>query len=427
MKLSYIYTIIVAVIISIASIFIAIQYQPVSDIIEEEIPEDKDEPTPKGELLFNEAVNSFAFDFFKELNKDSEGNMFISPYSIFTALAMTYEGARNETAEEMASVLNIKQDNESFHQYMKGLHDYLNENAEYNISTANAMWVRENFELLQNYIDVIHNFYGGDSSEVDFSNPAKASDIINRWVENKTNNLIKDLISPSAINPVLTMLILTNAIYFKGIWQVQFDEVNTTDRDFEVSMGNNVSVPTMCLTQTEDIFNYTETEDLQILKLPYTGDGVSMVILLPKESVDIADVINSIEEESYSDWMDALSERHVDIYLPKFKFETSYTLNDYLKDLGMPNAFSGQADFSGIDGRPDLSIDSVIHKAFIEVNEEGTEAAAATAVIMTLTVDGTDTGDSRIVFDCDHPFIFLIQHEDTGTILFLGSVNNPLE
>ena len=163
MKLSYIYTIIVAVIISIASIFIAIQYQPVSDIIGEEIPEDKDELTPKGELLFNEAVNSFAFDFFKELNKDSEGNMFISPYSIFTALAMTYEGARNETAEEMASVLNIKQDNESFHQYMKGLHDYLNENAEYNISTANAMWVRENFELLQNYIDVIHNFYGGDS------------------------------------------------------------------------------------------------------------------------------------------------------------------------------------------------------------------------------------------------------------------------
>jgi serpin B len=427
MKLSYIYTIIVAVIVSIASIFIAFQYQPVSDIIEEEIPEDKDELTPKGELLFNEAVNSFAFDFFKGLNKESEGNLFISPYSIFTALAMTYEGARNETAEEMASVLNIEQDNDSFHQYMKGLYEYLNENAEYNISTANAMWVRENFELLQDYIDVIQNFYSGEASVVDFSNPVKASDLINSWIENKTNNLIKDLISPSAINPALTMLVLTNAIYFKGIWQTQFDEVNTTDRDFVVSDGNNVTVPTMRLTQTEDIFNYTETEDLQILELPYTGDGVSMVILLPKDGVDMADVINSIDEESYSNWIDSLNESYVDIYLPKFKFETSYLLNDYLIDLGMQNAFSGQADFSGIDGRPDLSIDSVIHKAFIEVNEEGTEAAAATAVIMTLTINGHDTDDSRIVFDCDHPFLFLIQHKDTGTILFLGSVNNPSE
>jgi len=427
MKLSYIYTIIVAVIISIASIFIAIQYQPVSDIIEEEIPEDREEPTPKGELLFNEAVNSFAFDFLKELNKDSEGNIFISPYSIFTALAMTYEGARNVTAEEMASVLNIEQDNESFHQYMKGLYEYLNVNAEYNISTANAMWIRENFELLQDYIDVIQNFYGGESSEVDFSNPVQAADVINSWVENKTNNLIQDLVSPSAIDPALTMLILTNAIYFKGIWQIQFDEVNTTDRDFEVSEGSNISVPTMCLTQTEDIFNYTETDDLQILELPYTGDGMSMIILLPKDGVDVANVINSIDEESYSSWIDSLSESYVDIYLPKFKFETSYVLNDYLIDLGMQNAFSGQADFSGIDGRPDLFIDSVIHKAFIEVNEEGTEAAAATAVIMTLTIDGPNTGDSRIVFDCDHPFVFLIQHKDTGTILFLGSVNNPSE
>jgi serpin B len=426
MKLSYIYTITVAIIISAASIFVAIQYQPTSDIIEENIPDEGEMPSPKGDLSFNDAVNSFALDFLRELNKESGENIFISPYSIFTALAMTYEGARNSTAEEMADVLSIEQDNESFHNYMKGLHEYLNENSEYNISTANALWIRENFELLQEYINVIQTYYGGESSEVDYSNPTQAAEIINSWVENKTNNLIKDLIKPSAINPSLTMLILTNAIYFKGTWQIQFDEVNTTDREFEISDGSTVSIPTMSLIGKEERFNYTETDELQILELPYKGDEMSMVILLPKDKVEIDNIVNSIDEENYSEWIDIMSGRKVNIYLPKFKFETSYELNDYLISLGMENAFGAQADFSGIDGRRDLFIDSVVHKAFIEVNEEGTEAAAATAVIMNLKA-GPDDSDSRITFDCNRPFIFLIQHRDTKTILFSGIVNNPLE
>ncbi len=426
MKLSYIYTIAVAVIISLASIFVAIQYQPTSDIIENEIPDEGDKPTPKGNLSFNDAVNSFALNFLSELHNDIEGNIFISPYSIFTALSMTYEGARNITAEEMKNVLNIKQDNESFHNYMRGLYEYLNENSEYNISTANALWVRENFKLLQDYVNIIQTYYGGESTEVDFSNPDQAAEIINSWVENQTNNLIKDLVKPSAINPALTMLILTNAIYFKGLWQIQFDEVNTTDREFEISDSNKIDVPTMSLIGKEDRFNYTETDDLQILELPYKGDEMSMIILLPKEGIDLNYIINSINEENFSQWIDIMGRRKVDIYLPKFKFETSYKLNDYLVALGMENAFSGQADFSGIDGKKDLFIDSVVHKAFIEVNEEGTEAAAATAVIMNLKA-GPDDGDSRVYFDCDHPFIFLIQHKDTKTIVFSGVVNNPLD
>jgi len=426
MKLSYIYTIAVAVIISLASIFVAIQYQPTSDIIENEIPDEGDKPTPKGNLSFNDAVNSFAFNFLRELHNDNEGNIFISPYSIFTALSMTYEGARNITAEEMKNVLNIKQDNESFHNYMRGLYEYLNENSEYNISTANALWVRENFKLLHDYVNIIQTYYGGESTEVDFSNPDQAAEIINSWVENQTNNLIKDLIKPSAINPALTMLILTNAIYFKGLWQIQFDEVNTTDREFEISDSNKIDVPTMSLIGKEDRFNYTETDDLQILELPYKGDEMSMIILLPKEEIDLNYIINSINEENFSQWIDIMSRRKVDIYLPKFKFETSYKLNDYLVAFGMENAFSGQADFSGIDGKRDLFIDSVVHKAFIEVNEEGTEAAAATAVIMNLKA-GPDDSDSRVYFDCDRPFIFLIQHKDTNTIVFSGIVNNPLD
>ena len=153
---------------------------------------------------------------------------------------------------------------------------------------------------------------------------------------------------------------------------------------------------------------------------------MSMIILLPKEGVNLASIIDTFKEDDYTDWIEVMSRRKVDIYLPKFKFETSYELNDYLIALGMDNAFSGQADFSGIDGRPDLFIDTVVHKAFIEVNEEGTEAAAATAVIMNLKA-GPDDSDSRINFDCDHPFVFLIQHKDTKTIIFSGVVNNPLE
>ena len=338
---------------------------------------------------------------------------------------MTYEGARNNTADEMESVLNIEQDNESFHQYMKSLYEYLNENADYNISTANALWVRENFELLEEYIDTIETYYGGISSEVDFSKPEEAAEIINQWVENQTNNLIKDLVPSDVIDPVLTMLILTNAIYFKGTWQIKFDEVNTTDKDFTDYEGNLIRVPTMRLTGTENKFNYTETEDLQILELPYTGNEISMTILLPKEGVELSDVINSIDKDSISEWIDSMYETEVDIYLPKFKFETSYGLNDYLIELGMKDAFSSFADFSGIDGRPDLFISDVLHKAFINVSEEGTEAAAATAVVINLkSIDGG--GSSRLEFNADHPFLFLIQHKETGTILFLGSIGNPL-
>ena len=175
----------------------------------------------------------------------------------------------------------------------------------------------------------------------------------------------------------------------------------------------------------ENKFNYTETDDLQILELPYTGNEISMTIFLPREGVELSDVINSIDKDSVSEWIDSMYETEVDIYLPKFEFKTSYGLSDYLIELGMQDAFSDFADFSGIDGRPDLFISDVLHKAFINVSEEGTEAAAATAVVMDKTsIDGG--GSSRLTFNADHPFLFLIQHKETGTILFLGSIGNPL-
>jgi len=342
---------------------------------------------------------------------------------------MTYEGANGLTAEEMKKVLCINQENEEFREYMKTLYQYLNQEGEYDISTANALWVRQNYELLKEYTDIIKTVYDGGLSEVDFSNPAEAVDIINQWIENKTNSLIKNLIKPEDIDPLYTMLVLTNAIYFKGTWEVQFDEENTIEKEFETSQGESITTPTMCMTDTDNTFNYFENDDLQILELSYTGKDISMMIFLPKEGIDLSDIIDSMDHESYNELTNSMSKTKLDIYLPKFTIETPvYNFNEHLKELGMPTAFTDVADFSRMDGGEyeDLHISKVLHKAFIEVNEEGTEAAAATVVIMDINASAPNNQE-KIVFNADHPFLFTIHHKDTNTVLFMGNVDNPLE
>jgi serine protease inhibitor len=398
--------------------------------IKEETEKPKDEPPIHlGNITsFGDAVNAFSFDIFKKFLNDTqnEGNVFTSPYSIFTALAMTYEGAKGTTADEMKKVLNIEQNNESFHEYMQSLYQYLNNNKDYNISTANALWIKEGYPFLDEYKNLILTYYGGNSTEMNFSNPERAAKIINGWIENKTHNLIKNLISSGNIDPVLTALILTNAIYFKGTWQVQFDEKNTTERPFEISKEESVNVETMRFIGTKDQFNYTENEMMQVLELPYTGNEISMTILLPKEGYTIQDIIRSMNHENYKELIDSMNNTELDVYLPKFTIETPvYNLNTYLIGLGMPTAFTGDADFSGMNGFGQLCISGVLHKAFIKVNEEGTEAAAATAVIMVTSAYPGQNTSQRIVFDADHPFIFLIQHKTTGTILFMGEITDP--
>lgn len=425
MNKNSIIVVIVALIVIIASIAYVTTRDTSTNVIIDDSELD-DTPIIVGNVSgFRDAVNAFSFDLFKNLYETSDGNVFYSPYSIFTALAMTYEGADGITAEEMKNALSIEQDNETFHNYMLFLYELLNKNAEYDISTANALWVKENLNLLDEYLSVIETYYGGTANETDFSNPEQAADKINQWVEDHTNGLIKKLIQSSHIDPINTALILTNAIYFKGVWKVQFDPVNTTERYFEIGYEDIVNVETMSLTDTEDIFNYSDTEDLQILELPYSGDDLSMIILLPKEK-NLSEIIDSTDADVYKQLVESMDEEMLDIYLPKFTFDTSYGLNEPLKDLGMNNAFTSSADFSKITGAKDLFISDVLHKAYIDVNEEGTEAAAATAVVMTFTSkDGG--GSSRIEFDANHPFLYMIQHKQTGTILFMGSVSNPLE
>ncbi len=416
------------IIILLASIII---YAGNKDISKDTQQADDDTARPVANFsFFGNAVNDFAFKIFKEIYAENEGNVFISPYSIFTALAMTYEGAKGNTSREMANVLSIEQDNESFHDYMKSLNDQLNNAKSCNVSTANALWVKEGFQLLNDYLYVIENYYGGNSSNIDFSNPVEAANAINQWVEEKTNNLIKNLLSEGDIDPVLTALILTNAIYFKGNWKNQFSPLNTTNRDFELSSGDIINVSTMKMIDTKHKFNYTETDDLQILELLYgedigfpgifSEDEFSMVIVLPKDN-DLSSIINSTDNDDLAEWINLFRKKEVDIYLPKFEFDNKFNLNEILKELGMPTAFTSAADFSGIANNIQMWIDYVIHQAYVKVNEEGTEAAAATAIAIKLGIE------PKIVFNADHPFMFFIQHKDSGTILFMGTVNNPLE
>ena len=383
--------------------------------------------TQKNSTTYIKTINTFAFKLLKQMIQEplKENNIFYSPYSIFTALAMTYEGAKGNTASEMADILEIPQDNESFHNYVQNIYAYLNQNDLYTISTANALWIRENYDLLDTYLSIIETEYHASSQSINFSNPVEASHIINQWVENNTNNLIKDLVPPEAIDPFLCRLILTNAIYFKGTWSVQFDEANTTERDFELDTGQIKKVPTMTLIDTQEKFNYTENERFQLLELPYAGNDVSMILALPKDQTNLSTVIASVNETIYNSWFDTMERREVDIYLPKFKIETPVlNLNSNLQSLGIQEAFGMDADFSGITGNKELRISDVLHKAYIDVNEEGTEAAAATAVIMELkSVNGES--NPRVVFNCDHPFLFMIQHKETGTILFMGTVEDP--
>ena len=367
----------------------------------------------------SDAMNGFNFEMYNELGIDSDENVFFSPYSIFTALAMTYEGARGDTAAQMKNVLGFEQNDEVSLCSFGRIYNLLNIDAEYTLNTANALWTKKDYPFLEEYLRFIDNYYMGKATDVDFTNPSEAAEIINSWVEENTGGKIEDMLSSNDITPG-TVLILSNAIYFKGLWLTQFDVEDTIDRDFEITSTEIVQVPTMVLTGSEESFNYGETDDLQILELPYKGDAVSMIIILPKEN-NISSVDQILNNENLATWMDSMYPTDVDIYLPKFTYKTEYNLKEMLMAMGMDISFTPGADFSGMNGYGGLFIEKVLHKAFVEVNEEGTEAAAAT----TVHVMESSISEPPKVFDADHPFLYLIQHKETGTILFMGKVVDP--
>jgi len=382
-------------------------------------------------MVMNEVVNSsndFSFEMYNQL-VDGNNNIFFSPYSITIALGMAYEGARGETADEIQSVIELPADDNTRRDMVRSLQTQLNPGGtDYQLNTANAYWLRQGEDLNDDYQNTIENDYLAGGQELNFIGDASGSaDTINNWVEGETNGKIKKLIPPNLITPD-TYLVLTNAIYFKANWKWQFQEDATEKMDFHFSDGGHERVETMNMCDEELDMNYAENDDVQMLQLPYTDEELSMYILLPRDH-DISGIESVLDREYVDDLKSDMYGEWVDVYLPKFKFEEKYVINRNLIDLGMPLAFDpGNADFSGIkeSGEADLYISNVIHQSFVEVNEKGTEAAAATAVVMS---EGSSIGGGSeptpVEFRADHPFIFFIEHRGTGQILFMGKVEDP--
>jgi serpin B len=380
--------------------------------------------TAQGTTNVIDANNQFALDLYLKYKDDpqqKDKNIFFSPYSISSALAMTYEGAKGKTAEEMQKVFYFLENDSERRANFAAIYNKINKaNKTYQLNTANALWVQKDYPFLDSYVNTVEQYYGGKATNLDFIGDTENSRVtINNWVEQQTNNKIKDLIPQGQINS-MTRLVLTNAVYFKGTWVKQFDKSDTREENFYVTPNNPVKVQMMSRTDKNATFNYTETDKLQILEMPYSGNDTSMLVLLPKENETLDSANLSLE--NLAAWRNNLTKQRVDVYFPKFKFETKYFMKETLSDMGMPTAFSDAADFSGMTGKKDLFISFVIHQAFVEVDEKGTEAAAATAVI----VEVTSAGPQEIpVFRADHPFIFVIQQKDTGNILFFGRVMDP--
>lgn len=366
--------------------------------------------------------SDFGFNLYQKL-KENKGNLFFSPHSISTALAMTYAGSRGQTEEEMAEVLHFSLEQDALHSSFSKLQLQLNtiqNKGHIKLSIANSLWAQENYRFLDTFFDLNKKYYGAGLNFVDFERETEPARIaINTWVENETQQKIKELIKRGMIDP-LTTLVLCNAIYFKGDWLSQFDKERTADTDFYISSDKTIKVPMM---SQKSKFKFKELGNFSAIELPYEGNDLSMIVFLPKKIDGLAELERNLTNDNVKNWIDKLFnsyESEILVSLPKFKTTCEFELSKILSDMGMPSAFSlPPADFSGMTGRKDLFISKVIHKAFVDVNEEGTEAAAATAVVML-------RGISRpLSFRADHPFMFLIRENKTGSILFIGSIVDP--
>jgi serpin B len=372
-----------------------------------------------------EGNSAFAFELYQAIREEG-GNLFYSPYSISLALAMTYAGARGETAEQMANTLQFLLEQESLHPAFNWLDAELarrGEGAEgkdgegFRLNIVNAIWGQKDYEFLSDFLDVLAENYGAGLRILDFITETEKSRLtINEWVYDQTEDRIEDLIPQGAITE-WTRLVLTNAIYFNAAWAYPFDEDMTADGPFYPLDGGKVSVPMM--KQTES-FGYTEGDGYQAVELPYDGGELSMVILLP-ETGKFEAFEEGLQAQQISDIISFLQPTEVALTMPRFEFDSEFSLKDTLAEMGMPIAFSGAADFSGMTGKPELFISDVVHKAFVAVDEAGTEAAAATAVPMELTA----VPEPPVEVTIDRPFIFLIRDIETGAILFVGRVMNP--
>lgn len=386
-----------------------------------------DEPLPKDpvpidltqdQVALIESGNSFAFDIFNRVLESAgeNENVMISPLSISYALSMTVNGANGETRDDMLEALRLKGIsvdgiNNSYKNLTRAL---LSVDKRVLMSIANSVWIENDFTVKKTFTDILTDFYDADAKTFDI-NDASAPDKINTWIEDKTNGLIKKMIDKLNDN---TVMLLINAIYFKGKWKSQFDESKTIPMPFYKSAGNQINVPMM--KQKTD-FKVYAGNGFTMAEFPYGQGNFVMDVILPDEPGGLSNAIASLSDESFTAWLNQMNERETDVSFPRFKYGFKKKLKDVLTDMGMGIAFTDAADLSNITDKYDLLINDVTHQTFIETNEEGTEAAAATVV----DIGVTSMPPAALVFKMDHPFIYIIRESTTNSIIFMGRVVDP--
>lgn len=384
-------------------------------------PQDVGKPT-LSELV--EGNNAFAFDLYQAV-RNEDGNLFYSPYSISAALAMTYAGARSSTEEQMANVLHYTLPQDQLHPAFSYLEHRLTDQEadgkeqeeDFILRIANSIWGHDGYSFLPEYLDLIAENYGADLRTVDFEdakNREQARLAINDWISEQTEGKIEELILDEMLTAA-TRLVLANAVYFKANWEDPFSNA-TRDDEFYLLDGSAVIVPMM---SRKGFANYFEGAGFQAIELPYKGERLQMVVLLPAEG-RFDDIESSLDSDFVKSLLRGFASENIKLYLPRFEYEASFSLADTLAEMGMPDAFAKyQADFSGIaEMPPSLFITHVEHKAFIAVDETGTEAAAATGVV-------AEAASEPVVVEVNRPFIFFIRDRDSGAIMFVGRVLNP--
>jgi serpin B len=364
--------------------------------------------------------NRFMVKAYKILSEKDE-NIFISPYSISSALAMTYAGSSGKTEKEMGTALEFSANNTNFHENF-GIStrsiNSIGEKGEIQLTVANSLWMADGYKFTDEFLRINKTFYQTEMTNLNFAESEKSRKTINDWVAEKTKDKIKDLI-PEGILDALTKLVLTNAVYFKAEWSEQFKKHNTQESVF-YTYGGETRTEMMNL---KNRFKYMQNSELQFIEIPYKGGDASMFVLLPKNKDGLKAIEKKLTSDDLDKYVSELKSTEVNLFFPKYKMSLSYELRDLMRKLGMKEAFSKSADFSKMNGNKDLYISAIIHKTFIAVDEQGTEAAAATAVVMRMK--SMPPQDDFATFKADHPFFYFIKERSSGTILFAGRVTDP--
>ena len=370
-----------------------------------------------------EGNSIFALNLLQKLYNDKD-NLIISPFSISNAMAILYAGAKHDCAEEIQNTMHFAENSENFHAVFYGINQFLQSlnSSHTKIAHANGLWVQEDYTFLDDYLDLCKKYYGSALFSTDFKNETeKSRKKINKWVADITRNKIVELFAQGIIND-LTRLVITNAIYMNAQWELPFDPEKTKDDEFTLHSGKKIT--TKFMNHYGEYFLYFSNDTFQCVSLPYKRNKLSMVILLPANETLMPSLIQSMNLDNLDYWMGQMTNKNVEqLAIPRFSFEAYFDLGETLQNMGILKVFTDDADLSGMTGKKDLKVSKVVHKAFIEVNEEGTEAAAATGVVAVEKSAMPEKIPTRFI--ADHPFIYIIKDNTHNNILFMGVLHNP--